>query len=180
MSIPVPRRLTTADLAILTGGASLAFGLIRSSTKALVLFHKSPTYSLEANYRAALLVGPVLLGLASALLAARFIPPRPRWRLVFRQPGTLASVAVLAQMACVVTFLTLHHSSQAFRVSSALRLDINTYLYSSRECGLLVAMGWGTLALTRTWRPEPSWVDRAGRLLGTFAILYWIYSALIW
>jgi hypothetical protein len=37
-----------------------------------------------------------------------------------------------------------------------------------------VVASWVALALARRWRPEPSWVDRAGRALGA----YWIALSL--
>lgn len=43
-----------------------------------------------------------------------------------------------------------------------------------RHAGLLVAGSWLVLILTGTWRPERSWLDRAGRVLGWF----WILAAL--
>jgi hypothetical protein len=36
--------------------------------------------------------------------------------------------------------------------------------------GCAVGMGWGALALSRRWKPEPGWVDRVGRVLGYAAI----------
>jgi hypothetical protein len=39
-----------------------------------------------------------------------------------------------------------------------------------------IAVGsvWAVLALDRRWRPEPTWLDRLGRILGT----YWLADAL--
>jgi hypothetical protein len=48
-----------------------------------------------------------------------------------------------------------------------------TVLWTSRHTGLVVAGAWLALILARAWRPEPSWSDRAGRMLGVF----WIVSA---
>ncbi|MFO0955968.1 MAG: hypothetical protein U0800_00720 [Isosphaeraceae bacterium] len=36
----------------------------------------------------------------------------------------------------------------------------------SAPCGLTVAAVWLVLALSGRWRPEPSWIDRLGRLVG--------------
>jgi predicted transporter len=33
-----------------------------------------------------------------------------------------------------------------------------------------VVATWSMMALDRRWRPEPSWIDRTGRLIG----IYWI------
>ena len=37
--------------------------------------------------------------------------------------------------------------------------------------GLTVAMGWLILSLGHRWRPEPSWIDRAGRIVGAYWLL---------
>lgn len=42
-----------------------------------------------------------------------------------------------------------------------------------RHAGLVVAGAWLTLRMAGAWRPEPTWVDRAGRALG----LFWILAA---
>jgi hypothetical protein len=43
-----------------------------------------------------------------------------------------------------------------------------------RETGLAVAAAWMALLLTGRWRAEPSWIDRAGRILGVLWIGYFI------
>jgi hypothetical protein len=40
----------------------------------------------------------------------------------------------------------------------------------SQSAGFAVAAIWLVLGIGRWWRPEPSWIDRAGRALG----VYWI------
>jgi hypothetical protein len=34
-----------------------------------------------------------------------------------------------------------------------------------------VIVAWATLGLTGRWRPEPSWLDRAGRAIGLFVTI---------
>ncbi len=41
----------------------------------------------------------------------------------------------------------------------------------SRHAGLVVAGAWLTLRCAGAWRPEPTWVDRAGRTLGILWLL---------
>ena len=43
--------------------------------------------------------------------------------------------------------------------------------YSFQRNGYAVAAAWLTLMIGRRWRPEPSWVDRSGRLIGSFWLL---------
>jgi hypothetical protein len=40
--------------------------------------------------------------------------------------------------------------------------------------GIAVIVAWSVLWANRRWRPEPSWIDRTGRLLG----VYWVGLAL--
>jgi hypothetical protein len=42
--------------------------------------------------------------------------------------------------------------------------------YHIDECGFSVAVAWLTLTLGGRWRPEPSWIDRMGRVLGFYFI----------
>jgi hypothetical protein len=34
------------------------------------------------------------------------------------------------------------------------------------DVGFAVLGGWAVLVLSGRWRPEPSWIDRAGRIIG--------------
>jgi hypothetical protein len=43
----------------------------------------------------------------------------------------------------------------------------------SRHAGLVIGGAWLALILANAWRPDPTWVDRAGRIVGAF----WIVSA---
>jgi hypothetical protein len=42
------------------------------------------------------------------------------------------------------------------------------------EVALVVATGWIILILSRRWRPQPNWIDRAGRAFGLFWIVWGI------
>jgi hypothetical protein len=43
------------------------------------------------------------------------------------------------------------------------------------QVGSAVAVVWIVSWLSGIWRPEPSWIDRAGRILGAF----WIFNRVI-
>ena len=64
------------------------------------------------------------------------------------------------------SLLTVPHYRAISFIFNLDRLD----LYS-----LAVAGAWLALALSGRWRPEPDWLDRAGRVLG----LLWIVSPLL-
>jgi hypothetical protein len=48
-----------------------------------------------------------------------------------------------------------------------------TLIWMPRHAGLVVGGAWLALILARAWRPEPTWIDRAGRIVGVI----WIVSA---
>jgi hypothetical protein len=41
--------------------------------------------------------------------------------------------------------------------------------------GITVSAVWIVLWLIGAWRPEPSWIDRAGRVVG----IYWVANSLL-
>jgi hypothetical protein len=179
MAKPTRRRLTMADLAILTAGAALAFLFVRISWETQeAQFTSNVVHS--AGYRFNLWIAPFSVALALSLLAARMVPPRPRWRAVFRQPGTSACLAILAHLLAIVLAFTWHLTLASRFNGTPFRPNFNTYLDANRNCGAWVLVAWATLALARAWRPEPSWLDRSGRILGSVAILHWLWVLVAW
>jgi hypothetical protein len=179
MSRPTPRRLTMADLAILTAGAALSFAILRMSwdTSSSTLASIS---SAVVGSQSSVVIISLSLGAATALIGMRIIGPRPRWRAVFRQPGTSACLAILAYMLMVVLLFSWHEVLKPASALSRFRIDFNLHLSGNRFAGTWVAVAWTTLALARAWRPEPSWIDRSGRILGVVVILHWLRSAVNW
>jgi hypothetical protein len=144
----------------------------------------------------------VMTGVASpwaVYLLYRSRRPGRTWRFGrVRRPGSVACLAV----TIVLIFELLHATASLDRWQRRLnvvhRSDLQAveirYLSirprSLRErddpffnmlngmpqyAGLLVAGAWLTLLLAGAWRPEPTWVDRAGRALGVFWILAALY-----
>jgi hypothetical protein len=105
-----------------------------------------------------------------AALVVRLRRPRPRLRRLLRTPGTSASFAAL-----FVLVIDLFRHAFAFGV---LCLDVGwayapMYFgaYTALEgtpadAGLAVATVWCYQAVAGCWRSEPTWIDRAGRVLG--------------
>jgi hypothetical protein len=166
MARPIPRRLTLADLAILIAGMALSMGFQNRS------WATAPMTLVEV------VIGIFSMGLAFALIVVRAIRPRPRWRAVFRQPGTSACLAILAHMLMIFLFSLRYNMSRHGIGSWPPRLEFS--MSDNRFGGAWVVVAWTTLALARAWRPEPSWIDRSGRVLGVVAILHWLRWALIW
>jgi hypothetical protein len=110
------------------------------------------------------LLSLTLLPVSVAIFFIRLRRPRPPIARIARQPGFQMGVAVcLAVVEGVIArrILEWRHATPQMMPLSA-RLTIGS-LY---VVGPLIATLWATLALSGCWRPEQSWIDRLGRLLG--------------
>jgi hypothetical protein len=118
-----------------------------------------------------------ILAWTAALIAIRFRHPRAPLRRVARQPGLAACLAVSvvsligairqAMLACLYWSET-----PGARWIDPLRsiLGFQWSEQSAGPTGLAVGAVWLLLRLSRRWRPEPGWIDRAGIIVG----VYWI------
>jgi hypothetical protein len=86
---------------------------------------------------------------SNALLILRLCSPWPPHRDLMRQPGVWACGSAVLAMVIVLWLEYLTH------------LLLSPILISAA-----VATAWLGLALSRRWRPEVSWIDRAGRAVG--------------
>ena len=116
-----------------------------------------------------------VMTLASCMvLIFRLREPRPPLRLVARQPGAVACFAIVAfQLSSVIQALIL--SIRWDEATFLGRIDSTIWTVFS-EIGTryasVIPITWVLLAVSRHWRPEPGWIDRAGRILG------WAWTAL--
>lgn len=107
------------------------------------------------------------------LIAVRLRRPRPRLIRVMRQPGMAASCA--AAVALIVTawawtwFDVITSGGWSAKESIARYSRIH-----GAKFGPAVAAAWLGLLIAGRWRPERSWIDRAGIALG----LFWLVSLL--
>ena len=94
-------------------------------------------------------MSPFLMIVGAAVLVLRLLDPGPSWREMCRQPGFWASVTpvlILLSMPLVGTLFAIRLSPPL--ISGA------------------VGVAWLSLAISRRWKSEPSWLDRTGRVLG--------------
>lgn len=101
-----------------------------------------------------------------AFAGMRLRKPRPSLHDVCLQPGTVAceAAALYVAFGCTTAFFAISHPA----------LILPGFLLTS----LALPLSWGLLAVTRRWRPEKSWIDRLGRVLGVcWWIVSWIYFA---
>jgi hypothetical protein len=104
------------------------------------------------------------------LLALRSRRPRPNLRRLTLEPGTAAcGIAALGMtVAGLLTFLVLTIPGN-WRGAPSMLLRLMPL--TSYMAAVPVAAAWGLLAASGRWRPEPTWIDRAGRALGAWLIL---------
>lgn len=169
------------DLLVLIATTALGFGLIRLYNE--LDDRPSPSY-LEGEFYWgwwSLLVFATTLGIS----AVRVRAPRPTIRRLAREPGFVASVAIL-----IVAALNVMASIRAVLVQSFFlpfgREDVlDIVLWSLHDVaghdsiGPAVALGWMILALQRPWRRRADWVEWSGRALGALAIGSWIIPGAI-
>ncbi len=100
-----------------------------------------------------------LVGLMLAFIAVRWRRPRPPLRVLIRQPGTVAGLAMVFGLFWVTGSLYYLFPDSADPSTAA-----------SIAMAGSVAAAWSVLALNRMWLSESGWIDRMGRLLGAVAI----------
>lgn len=128
---------------------------------------------------------PFLLAWTLAVLVLRSRRPRPPRRHLMRQPGLVACCAATLGTALrfwpslvgIVAGVPLIDSPS--RLPSSFWYEFATGDGAAEAIGLAVATAWITLVLTRGWHPEPTWVDRLGRILGACWILLFLVSGML-
>jgi len=186
------RRITLFDVMALIAATAIGLAIARVGwpPQALGPGATAPAApSRPSGYKSRMAVMPTLQRIApafscmaawsGALLASRLRPPRPRWRRLAGQPGTIAAIAtLLVWLIEAPPIVWLSWYDGRFGWSSPTRLAqvaANSTVMLGHHAGLAVAIAWLTLALGGRWRPERSWVDRSGRVLG----VAWIASAIL-
>jgi hypothetical protein len=159
------RKFTLADVMIVVAAAAVGALLLRAHREERDARRLVYSQSYVVDYGAE--ASPFLLVVAPTILALRAIPPRPRARRLFRQPGTVACLVTVFDRLILLVRVSrdyaLHHRP----------FPVQLFIITALRSGLLVAEAWAVLALARAWRPEASWVDRAGRAYGVLMIGIW-------
>jgi hypothetical protein len=108
-----------------------------------------------------------------AFLALRLRRPRPPWRRLACQPGAIAcgsAAFVLVPALVGLIFFWMFLPKVDFESERWQKCLGCFFILLPAMTGSTVLGAWGSLILGRRYRVEPSWIDRAGRLLG----IYWI------
>jgi hypothetical protein len=114
---------------------------------------------------------PLLAMLSFAVIAIRLIPPRPRRRRLMRQPGMAAAFAVAVALVGIGLF---HGITRLADIRDRPLFAWNSswvVTCAPAFVGLSIVSAWSTLLGARQWRPEPTWIDRLGRIVAATWIL---------
>jgi hypothetical protein len=162
---PRPRPLNLADAMIFIIALALGIALARPVIALIV-----DAIRYDPRWRFQTLDGTLSLGrmlnivflnflifLLPAFLIVRLRRPRPAFRSLLCQPGFVACAAPVVIVLATIP-LALFPSSEPAQHLLALGSQV-----------LLAAaapLAWVFLIATHRWNPEPSWIDRLGRILG--------------
>jgi hypothetical protein len=174
------RRFTLLDVMILVAAA--AFGALggklyhQDQARITIGASSIPTGFFEPwPFRVVSELAPFLMAATVGLSVLRLIRPRPPWRRLVRQPGTAACLAGLYTLASVALFGLLYAVVSRGLLGYTASYSLGSQFYSfCAMFGANVTLVWLTMAALGCWRPERSWIDRAGRTLGAVAILLWL------
>lgn len=164
----VARPFGLLDLMILVLACGPVFLLLRERYE----FYRTP--SSPAVYRTVgailAVVKAILMGWTLAFTAFVLRRPRAGLRIVLRRPGPAACVAACAAMIVMATRMSvksyvmfgMRGMGSSFEARHVYPWLVSDYV----RIGFAILGAWVALLMTRGWRPEPSWLDRAGRALG--------------
>jgi hypothetical protein len=122
---------------------------------------------------------PAFLTVGSVtVLALRLRRPRPPLPQLARQPGTIACALATALMGAVILAMLASHG----------RADLQpeNLWGPAALTGFAIALAWLVQRAKQRWHPEPSWIDRLGRVIGwgwiamIFGMAIRVLAALRW
>ncbi len=174
----IPRKFTLIDAMVLIAATGIAIVPMRQMSFERFFERGSSENLYDFGDDLYLTLIPLVVTGATALWVLRLRSPRPRLRRVFRQPGMASCTAIL----CYIPFHLTNWVALDFLGVFHDRFGILRFLYIIHAMpeywvprlsgtGSAVAAVWLVLWLGRAWNPEPSWIDRAGRVLGVYCVV---------
>jgi hypothetical protein len=115
--------------------------------------------------------------IACAALGLR--APRPPLRRFLRQPGTMASFLATVILALVVPLGLAVWLGMGGKNTGGTNVLVLLLLAGVGLNGAAIALGWLAMAVYGHWRPEPTGLDRLGRVVGAGWIVSSIFYAYI-
>jgi hypothetical protein len=170
MTARTERRLTLLDVMVFVAMAASGIASLRGFTPDGFLTNRALLHPIRYRLVAPLL--PCGLVWTLAVLLLRLGPARPPRRYLGRQPGTVACVAAVSVAVAGATALLLVMIASFYTGGADIALTgwfLPHFLEGmSPYMGFGVLVAWTMLAVNKSWRPEPSWIDRMGRIMGLF------------
>jgi hypothetical protein len=187
-----PRRFTLLDALVLVATTAVGLALARTfsgmvfPTSASFLYggaSPGPLPGVAPLTRWIVFSWPVVAMATLALVALRLRGPRPPRRRLFAPPGVSACVvasavvgfgAISTVLSCIVNFFRapLPRTFVELAEDGAFRqMFWAIHAMVDDSVGFAVAAWWIAMALAHRWRPERSWIDRAGRVVGVLWIV---------
>jgi hypothetical protein len=122
---------------------------------------------------------PLLVLLSAVLLPLRLARPWRRFRRIARLPGLTVSYAAAVALVFALAWAGLDQRTRLWNTHFA---DIGVLtlgdtlvlrvIATKDMIGSAVAVTWLILWFGGGWRPEPTWIDRLGRFLGAFWVVF--------
>jgi hypothetical protein len=169
---PQTRPFTLGDAMILVIALALGLALARPIIRSLAFkigsvppgYFRTPGTALTLGRYLVVIVLCFLYFLVPAFVIMRLKRPRAPLRSLIRQPGFAVCAAPCAVALATAPFAVLGASGLAWQV---INVGVRVVLVAAAP------LAWVSLIATRRWCPEPSWIDRFGRILGAL----WMVSA---
>jgi hypothetical protein len=166
------RRFTILDGLILI--AVIAIGLAGAR------WHRQSTGMPPAWWGVVALQDANWIGLISclAMVPLRLHGTRPRLVDLWRQPGWIAcigvgvatGVGILQELLSCSVILLRRPGDDLWRLASH---SFTQFTYRAPQAAFIaVVTTWAVLALSGHWKPEKSWIDRLGRILGAYWVVH--------
>ncbi|WP_422929081.1 hypothetical protein [Singulisphaera sp. PoT] len=154
--------LSLSRKAVDVAGPTSLWRMIRTLSSGGCSFEEFVNLSVELGIA---LVLPTLASWTFGCLLLRLRAPRPSRRRFTRQPGAMASLAASTVIGLSLAVALLHWllTDRAIPKTSHV---FGLALFVSMQVGVVVSCCWSTMIVSRGYVPEPTWLDRLGRLLG--------------
>ncbi len=169
------RRFNLADGMSLVAATAVAFAFIQFQGLPWILAEKwfPPKDNIlrpPEDGDLAALVSSFLIPWTIALLFLQFQRPRPSRRRLFMRPG-FAACAIATAMIVFLCLDEYRQSVFAYRTFTAPGFHTVIALNYRISISFATVGLWMILAACGRWHAEPSWIDRAGRVVGTLWII---------
>lgn len=158
------RRFTILDAMLVLAAIGGAFWMMK------VTVHAPPGFDLRSTVMTD--VNILVLAMSVLVVACRLTPPRPLRAALFRPPGVAACLAAILAAFCTLAY----YSADLFHLGrgAAVAASMGSRATGLAAAGAVVAV-WTSMRLDGRWAPEPSSIDRLGRIVGAA----WIILSLV-